>query len=171
MSESMPSSWAETRFSALGATTCRRSGAPRRCRLLAQSGLSETSARLSAFGAKQTCRHRGPHIQRSLMTRSGSWVGQNAVMHNIARNQDVIGFRPQRGGSRARRVLTRPNRFREAWSGFRKGRTPRIQNDSGLSQGLAGSPCGRLEARRGDGAGNKWRYERIGGLPWLSRAT
>jgi hypothetical protein len=46
-----------------------------------------------------------------------------------------------------------------------------IQNDSGLSQGLARSPCGTLEARRDDGAGNKWRYERIGGLPWLSRAT
>jgi hypothetical protein len=28
-----------------------------------------------------------------------------------------------------------------------------------------------LQARRGDGAGNKWRYERIGGLPWLSRAS
>jgi hypothetical protein len=54
-----------------------------------------------------------------------------------------------------------------------------IQHISGLPQGLAGRPAAGWR-RRGDGAGNKWRYERIcspdgivlsGGFPWLSQAT
>jgi hypothetical protein len=37
---------------------------------LAQSGLSETSTRLSAFGAKRTCRHLGWRIARAQLTLS-----------------------------------------------------------------------------------------------------
>src|SRR5215831_6636962 len=54
-----------------------------------------------------------------------------------------------------------------------------IQNISGLHQGLAGRTAAGWR-RQGDGAGNKWRYERVyaltklplaGVLPWLSRPT
>jgi hypothetical protein len=91
--------------------------------------------------------------------------------------------RPRSYGHDRGRCATRCSRWRDRPARkvtARLGRLPirvacapraSIQNDTGLSQGLAGSPCGRLEACRGDGAWNKWRYERIGGLPWLSRAT
>src|SRR5262249_40707047 len=44
-----------------------------------------------------------------------------------------------------------------------------IQNDSGLPQGLAGRPAADWRGR-GDGAGNKWRYEQSARLTELPSA-
>ena len=105
-----------------------------------------------------------------------------------ARVQEIVG----RAAERAEELSGPPGskcsplRWHEcvksgACAGTIEGRPPdaSIQNVSGLSQRLAGRAAAGWR-RRGDGAGNKWRYERVcspdrialsGGLPWLSPAT
>jgi len=45
---------------------------------MALSGLSETSARLSAFGAKQTCRKGQQRLDLTKITQLGHWIGSSA---------------------------------------------------------------------------------------------
>jgi hypothetical protein len=60
--------------------------------ILALSGLSEASSRLSAFGVKRTCRDRGRHIRRPSLTHSGHRPDRNpAVQQTFAGRAPSLG--------------------------------------------------------------------------------
>jgi hypothetical protein len=61
--------------------------------LLAQSGHTETICRLSAFGAKRTCRDRGWHIDPTRLTHSGHRPDQNSALQQPRPSNAYARFR------------------------------------------------------------------------------